>query len=412
MKTKRIAAMAVATVAALAMAIASVMFLRATVAQAAPPAAFLSQRDNSENSEKGVLIARVEADGPAARAGLRRGDIILKLADTEVNSVADVMALLADRKPGDVLTVTALRGDETRAFSVTAGDQNGRAYLGVSLAAEAGRSGKALPRGPRFGFKPGIEGRRPVTGAHSAPGALIVKVLTDTPAARAGLVAGDVISAVNGVTVDMSNTLAALIGQRRPGDRVTLDVVGANRQTRTVTVTLGANPDDSGKAYLGVQYTFAGPMWGRRALPPMPRMPRLPVSTEIVVRAVMTDSPAAAAGLKVDDVILSLDSAAIDDPRALVEAIGKRRPGDTVTLEIRRSNETLKVSVTLGENPDRKGAAYLGVSLAAKARVDPSNDDGQSGWALPDDLFRMLPNLFDNLPQWPAEQRPPAGESL
>lgn len=403
MKTKRIAAIAVATVAALAVAIAGVMFLGLTPAQAAPPAALLSQRDASE---KGVLVARVEADGPAAQAGLRRGDIIVKLADTEVNSAADVMSFLADRKPGDAVDVAVLRGDETRTFRVTLGDQDGRAYLGVSLAAEAGRSGKALPGRPRFDIRPGIEGRRIVTGA------LIVEVLTDTPAAKAGLVAGDVISAVNGVTVDMSNTLAALIGQHRPGDRVTLDVVGANQQTRVVTVTLGANPDDSDKAYLGVQYTFAGPMWGRRALPPMPRLPRMPVSTEIVVRAVMTDSPAAAAGLKADDVILSLDGARVKDPRALVEAIAKRKPGDTVALEIRRSNETLTVSVTLGENPDRKGAAYLGVSLAATVRVAPSDENGQSGWSLPDDLFRMLPNLFDNLPQLPTEQRPPLGESL
>lgn len=409
MKTKRIAAIAVATVAALAVAIAGVMFAGLTAAQAAPPAALLSQRDASE---KGVLVARVEADGPAAQAGLRRGDIIIKLAGTEVNSAADVMSFLADRKPGDAVDVAVLRGDETRTFRVTLGDQDGRAYLGVSLAAEAGRSGNTSPGRPRFDIRPGIEGRRVVTGAHSVPGALIVEVLTDTPAAKAGLVAGDVISAVNGVTVDMSNTLAALIGQHRPGDRVTLDVMGANHQTRVVTVTLGANPDDSDKAYLGVQYTFAGPRWGRRALPPMPRVPRMPASTEIVVRAVMTDSPAAAAGLKVDDVILSLDGVRVKDPRALVEAIAKRKPGDIVTLEVKRGNETLTVTATLAEHPDRKGAAYLGVLLAATVRVAPSDDDGQSGWALPDDLFKMLPDLFDNLPQLPTEQRPPLGESL
>lgn len=409
MKTKRIAAMAVATVAALAVAIAGVMFLGATAAQAAPPAALLSQRDAGE---KGVLVARVEADGPAAQAGLRRGDIIVKLADTEVNSAADVMSFLAGRKPGDAVDVAVLRGDDTRTFRVTLGDQDGRAYLGVSLAAEAGRSARVLPGRPRVDIRPGLDARKGVTGTRVGAGALIVEVLTDTPAAKAGLVAGDVISAVNGVTVDMSNTLAALIGQRKPGDRVTLDVVGANQQTRVVTVTLGANPDDSGKAYLGVQYTFAGPMRDRRAFPPMPRMPRMPVSTEIVVRAVMTDSPAAAAGLKVDDVIVSLDGARVNDPRALVEAIGRRKPGDTVTLEVKRGDETLTVTATLAEHPDRKGAAYLGVSLAATVRVAPSDDNGQSGWTLPDDLFRMLPNLFDNLPQLPTEQRTPPGESL
>jgi len=414
MKTKRITAIVLATVTALALAIVGIMLSGVTVAQAAPPEAAppkaaLGQRDGDE---KGVLIARVEADGPAARAGLRRGDIIVKLADTEVNTVSDVSAFLADRKPGDSVAVAVLRGDATRTFSVTLGDQDGRAYLGVSLAADPMGPGRRLPGAPRLEIKPGLEARKIVTGPPIGPGAMIVEVLTDTPAAKAGLAAGDVISAVNGVTVDLSNTLAVLIGQHKPGERVTLDVLGPNRQSRAVTVTLGANPDDASKAYLGVQYTFAGPMWGRRALPNMPRLPRPPVSTEIVVRSVVTGSPAAAAGLKVDDVILSLDGDKIGNPSAFVDAIGRRKPGDAIVLEVKRGNESLKVSVTLGENPDKKGVAYLGVSLAAKVRVVTPDDNGQSGWNLPDDLFEMLPGLFDTLPQLPAEQRPLAGESL
>ncbi len=408
---KRIAVIAVATVTALTLGIVGIVLSGVMVARAAPPAVMLAQRNNDE---KGVLIARVESDGPAARAGLRRGDIILKLADVEVNTTADVAAFLAGHKPGDSVTVTVMRGDAMRTFSVTLGDQNGRAYTGLALAIEAlpvdgpGRPGVFPPRiYPRS--EPPEVLTVTATRSVSVPRALIVEVLTDTPAAKAGLVAGDVISAVNGVSVDMSNTLAALIGQHKPGDRVTLEVVGADRQTRAVTVTLGANPDDASKAYLGVQYTFAGPMWGRRVLPPAPR---LPVAIEIVVRDVVAGSPAATAGLKVNDVILSLDGAGLDDPRALVDAIGRRKPGDTITLEVRRSNETFTVSVRLGENPDRKGAAYLGVSLAARPRLNMPDDDGRGGWNLPDDLFKMLPDLFDKLPRLPAQQRPPVGESL
>ena len=411
--------------AALAVAAAGVMLMGTSTAQAAAPAAAQQQEE-----EKGVLIARVEATGPAARAGLRRGDIVLKLADTEVNSVGEVADFLANRKPGDSVAVVVQRGDDERAFTVTLGDQDGRAYLGVSFAGGNGLSLPGRPGGPQLEVKPGVEARKIVTEVHMGVGAVIVEVLTGTPASKAGLVAGDVISTVNGVSVDISNTLSVLIGQHEPGDAVTLGVANKSGVSRTVQVTLGANPDDSTKPYLGVQYTFTGPMFSWRGrMPSMPSMPSMPgkplmprmpgpgmsISAEITIRNVVTGSPAATAGLKVNDVIVSLDGAAVTDPRAVVETIAQHKPGDTIKLQVKRGDTTTDVSVTLGENPDKEGAAYLGVSLSATMRMRTPPGDGQSGWSLPDDFFGMmpgLPDLFDQLPQIPMEKQPAAGQSL
>ena len=93
---------------------------------------------------------------------------------------------------------------------------------------------------------------------HGLPGkgVLVVRVTKGGPAAKAGLQAGthqvtvdgasallggDTITALDGSPITSSDRLAAAIGQRKPGDKVTLTVVRGGK-SRTVRVTLGSAP--------------------------------------------------------------------------------------------------------------------------------------------------------------------------
>jgi len=73
-------------------------------------------------------------------------------------------------------------------------------------------------------------------------GALVGDVTADSPAANAGIEAGDVITAVNGQAVPDGVTLITRIRSFAPGDTVTL-TVESNGQTRDVEVTLGSKSD-------------------------------------------------------------------------------------------------------------------------------------------------------------------------
>ena len=84
-------------------------------------------------------------------------------------------------------------------------------------------------------------------------GAWITNVVKGSPADKAGLRVGDLITAVNDDKVDEKTSLSDLIGQHKPGDEVEIHYK-RGRQDRTVTVTLGESPDQPGKAYLGVTY--------------------------------------------------------------------------------------------------------------------------------------------------------------
>ena len=57
-------------------------------------------------SVKGVYIAEVVEDGSADKAGIKSGDVILKIGNKEVNSVASVQEEVGKRRPGDKLSIT------------------------------------------------------------------------------------------------------------------------------------------------------------------------------------------------------------------------------------------------------------------------------------------------------------------
>ena len=138
-----------------------------------------------------------------------------------------------------------------------------------------GRSaaGRAMPALPWLPPAPAPQWRTPQAPTPALPlrpggffpraGALIQEVMANTPAAEAGLRTGDVITQVDSTPVDANHRLADLIAQRKPGDKVTLTVWRAGN-TRTVTVTLAAHPDDAQRPYLGVMYAE---LPGQRATP-------------------------------------------------------------------------------------------------------------------------------------------------
>ena len=109
--------------------------------------------------------------------------------------------------------------------------------------------------------------------------------------------------------------------------------------------------------------------WEWPFCPPCPEVtPEIPEETPpgmwgARVERVLPGSPAEKAGLRVGDVILEVDGRRITPGRSLADLIARYRPGDEVRLTVRRGNETLQVTVRLGEHPERPGQAYLGISF-------------------------------------------------
>ncbi len=118
-------------------------------------------------------------------------------------------------------------------------------------------------------------------------------------------------------------------------DPVTVGVVGV--ATRAVQGAKGARvaPVTNG-GFLGIGLADEGP--------------------GAVVGEVQPRTAAAKAGLKVNDVILSVSNKQVADAEALIRTIGRYKPGDTVVLKVRRGEEELELKATLGKRPANAGS--------------------------------------------------------
>lgn len=382
--------------------------------------------------EPGLVIVSVDPSGPAAAAGVKRGDILLEVDGQKTDRARDLLRMIGSLQPDDEITVRVLHGDDERTLDLTVGERNGQPYLG--LQPYVGGQRMLTP-------DPDVEAPDVEKLEMAAPGALITEVVPDSPAAEAGLEAGNVITAVDGKALDETTDLASAISQYKPGDEITLEVAqSADDEDRSeITVTLGENPDQSDKALLGVRYRAATDvrMHLDEMMPSVPTDPDAPTTpapgqgllpflrgqspfstpdavTGAVVQSVTTESPAEAAGLQSGDVITEIDGESVATPQDLVDAVGAKQPGDTVTLTVERTGEQepLSVKVTLGENPDKEGKAYLGVSIGAVMMMLDSTGQTPGGFKLPfnlDDLpfdLNKLPLPFDHLQSVPSGQEP------
>jgi len=101
---------------------------------------------------------------------------------------------------------------------------------------------------------------------------------------------------------------------------------------------------------------LAGETWGALSMNPFanPEMPVLGIDMAVmrgvkgvIVRNMIAESPAADAGVRIGDVIRSLDGSAVRDGGELLQILAKRQAGDQVKLGVLRDNEALEITVKL-----------------------------------------------------------------
>src|SRR5438270_541200 len=165
-------------------------------------------------------------------------------------------------------------------------------------------------------------------GLSSAMGALVSQVVDGSPADKAGIRAGDVITTINGQNVKSNSELRNTIGLLRVGDKVDIGLVRDGKPMRVTAVVadtaaeLAGGPASIHKAFEGATLVDA------------------PDASGALVRSIEPGSAAAQAGLRAADVIVGANRGRVGNLRELRE----RAKGTAVlVLEVRRGNTVLLI---------------------------------------------------------------------
>ncbi len=205
----------------------------------------------------GLLIIGVMDGSPADKAGIEEGDVILSFNGKPVARSSELVALVRKTRPGTKVTVEISRDGVTKELHVTIGKKK------KSMAFFEGKGfSKMLSFGrPILGVKIHDLDRylAPYFDVEEKGGVLVLEVSRNSPADKAGLKPGDVITRAAGEKITDTDDLQDVLGEFEDGDEIEITYVRRGK-TDTVKVELEA----------GMKQTFR--WFGTR--PPVVRMKR------------------------------------------------------------------------------------------------------------------------------------------
>jgi serine protease Do len=184
---------------------------------------------------------------------------------------------------------------------------------------------------------------RDVGGAQR--GAVVVDVLPRSPAAQAGIQAGDRLLAVNGRPIETYLQLLRRVALVPPGHEAKLTLQRGSA-VREVPVRLGTRPSTEGSTQPALARN-AGP-WGlflRELEPALAESLQLPAYAGVLVVSVPTNGPAATAGLRAGDLIIELNNRRVQDLRGLQAALERTGPKQPALVRIQRGSEERYIAV-------------------------------------------------------------------
>lgn len=215
----------------------------------------LDTAGGKDKSANGVVVEEVETDSPAAKAGLKAGDVVVEYDGERVRSTRQFTRLVQESVPGRTVPLVVTRDGQRSTLNVEPGAgsafrvlQGGRDGVWAvpptpptppappappvppmppsDLLPEAyGRLERFLGSNARLGVA--IQDLSPQLADYfgTKDGVLVTSVTENSAAAKAGVKAGDVITAVNGTTVSSPSDLRRQVQRLSSGDEFTLGIV-------------------------------------------------------------------------------------------------------------------------------------------------------------------------------------------
>src|SRR5277367_763102 len=222
-------------------------------------------------AERGVLLERIVPDSPAAKAGLKDNDVITEINGQRVEGAAQFRRMIREIPAGRTVQFTVWRDGRAQSMSVTLGKSEEHGNMWFKTAPRA--FSFQLPNieipevapGPEMDWGGNLSvlaGGRPrlgidaedlngqfgaYFGAPDGEGVLVREVNSGSPAEKAGVKSGDVITALNGERVRSLGDLREKLAGKRDEKTVKLGVL-RNKSEVSITVEMPPPPSKTPRA--------------------------------------------------------------------------------------------------------------------------------------------------------------------
>jgi serine protease Do len=186
-------------------------------------------------------------------------------------------------------------------------------------------------------------------GLKKAEGALVAEPQADSPAAKAGVAAGDVITAIDGAAIKDSRELARKVGSMAPGSRVKMTLTRKG-EVKTMDLTLAKMPDQKqAKAQGEKDASTDGPRLGLNLAPA--KDVGGAGSEGVAVVGVDPNGPASERGIKTGDVILDVGGKTVANVADVRKALTDARSAgkNSILLRVKSAEATRFVAMPIGK---------------------------------------------------------------
>ncbi|MCS7192332.1 MAG: PDZ domain-containing protein, partial [Armatimonadetes bacterium] len=174
---------------------------------------------------RGVVITRVMPNSPAEKAGLQSQDVIVEFNGVPIRSAAHLQSLVGRTPPGTTVPLKIVRGGKETIVNVTLSERT------PEVVAEAMRN--AEWRGMLVGeLTPEL--RRQMGVPEDIRGVVVMSVEPGSPAARAGIRQGDIITVIANQRITSISDFARVIGNIRPNRSAAVTIRRENATTMLV----------------------------------------------------------------------------------------------------------------------------------------------------------------------------------
>lgn len=183
-------------------------------------------------------------------------------------------------------------------------------------------------------------------GLPKPAGALVAKVMPDTPADKAGVKEGDVITSFNGQEIVLSSELPQLIGRAKVGKKYPLSVLrdGKKVELPFEVATLPEDEDENPETASEPDLNSLG--IGLRNLTDAEKA-QLKLDVGVLVQRLASDGAAADAGLRPNDVVIRLNNQAIKDTQEFLKVAKKLPANKAVPIVINRGGRPMILALRL-----------------------------------------------------------------